>query len=115
VSVIVKPIPLSVLVHTVEYEQFQEGDGITTEDGYKLAVTFYNVRVQVLSTIKKNTNSEELLYDALLFFDVVNSSSSGPFVFTEKSKITFNSKAMTIEKVNPVEAFALHHYEIGLV
>ncbi|MBO1515602.1 minor capsid protein [Metabacillus sp. BG109] len=110
----VKPIPKHLLIHTVEYQQFVEGDGITTEDGYKPPVTLSDVRVQALSNIKKNTNSEELLYDAMLFFDVVNSSSSGPFEFTEKSKVTFNGKVMTIEKVNPVEAFKLHHYEIGL-
>ncbi|MFC0271125.1 putative minor capsid protein [Metabacillus herbersteinensis] len=110
----VKPIPLSVLPHTVTYEEWQEGDGINTESGFKAAVTLSNVRVQLLSNIRKNTNSESLLYDAMLFYDVVNSSSSGAFVFTEKSKVTFNGKAMFVEKVNPVEAFKLHHHEIGL-
>ncbi|WP_338788809.1 putative minor capsid protein [Metabacillus sp. FJAT-53654] len=111
---IVKPIPKHLLIHTVVYEQFQEGDGITTESGFLPPVTLSDVRVQALSNIKKNTNSEDLLYDAMLFYDVVNSSSSAPFEFTEKSKVNHNGKTMFIEKVNPVEAIKLHHYEIGL-
>jgi hypothetical protein len=111
---VIKPIPRHLLIHTVTYEEFQEGDGINTEDGYKPAVTLSDVRVQALSNIKKSTNSETLLYDAMLFYDVVNSSSDAPFEFTEKSKVTFNGKTMFVEKVNPVKAIKLHHYEIGL-
>lgn len=111
---IVKPIPKPLLPHTVTYEEWQEGDGINTADGFKEAITLSSVRIQSLSNIKRNTNSEELLYDAMLFFDVVNSSSSGQFIFTEKSRVTHNGKSMIVEKVNPVEAIRLHHYEIGL-
>ncbi|WP_026582127.1 putative minor capsid protein [Bacillus sp. J33] len=110
----VKPIPKHVLIHTVTYEEWQEGDGITTESGFLPPITLTNVRVQSLSNIRKNTNSEELLYEAMLFYDMVNSSSSGPFEFVEKSKVTFAGKTMHVKKVNPVEALALHHYEIGL-
>ncbi|PAD67027.1 hypothetical protein CHH83_20890 [Bacillus sp. 7586-K] len=112
---IVKPIPLHMLTDTVQYRPFQEGDGITTEDGFGDAITLSNVRVQYLSNISKNTNSEELKYEAMLFYDVVNSNSSDAFEFTEKSEIDFDGKTMVVEKVNPVHAFKLHHYEIGLV
>lgn len=111
---IVNPIPKHVLIHTVTYEEWQDGDGISTDGGFQAPVTLSNVRVQELSNIRKSTNSEQLLYDAMLFFDVINSSSSGPFEFKEKSKVTFNGKSMVIEKINPVEALTLHHYEIGL-
>jgi hypothetical protein len=111
---IIKPIPRRVLTHTVKYEEFQKGDGINTEDGFKPSVELLNVSVQYLSEYKKNTNAEEQLYDALLLFDVVNSKAAADFVFIEKSKITFNGKTMFVKKVNPVEAFKLHHWEIGL-
>ncbi|MBU8773188.1 putative minor capsid protein [Cytobacillus oceanisediminis] len=110
----VKPIPKHVLIHTVTYEEWQDGDGINTESGFKSPVTLSNVRVQALSNIRKNTNSEELLYEAILFYDVVNSSSSAAFNFAEKSRVTFDGKQLLVKKVNPVEALTLHHYEIGL-
>jgi hypothetical protein len=110
----VKPIPLSVLTHTAVYEEFRDGDGITTEAGFKPPVTLSNVRMQALSNIHKNANGEELLYEAVLFYDVMNSSSSDQFEFKEKSKVTYGGKVMYVEKVNPVEGIALHHYEIGL-
>lgn len=113
-SMVVKPIPMHLLVHTAQYEEFQEGDGITSSDGYKAPVTLKNVRVQYLSNVKRNTNSEELLYEAMLFYDAINSLSSGPFEFVEKSRVTIDGKIMIVEKVNPVVAIKLHHYEIGL-
>jgi hypothetical protein len=112
---VVKPIPKHVLTHTVTYEEWVEGDGINTESEFKAPVTLLDVRVQSLSNIKRNANSEQLLYEAMLFFDVVNSSSDGPFTFMEKSKVIFDGKTMFVEKVNPVEAFSLHHYEVGLI
>ncbi|MFS0776256.1 putative minor capsid protein [Neobacillus sp. 3P2-tot-E-2] len=112
---VVKPIPKHVLTHTVIYEEWLEGDGINTESGFNAPVTLSNVRVQFLSNIRKNANSEHLLYEATLFYDVVNSSSSDVFTFTEKSRITHDNKTMVVEKVNPVEAIQLHHYEIGLI
>jgi hypothetical protein len=111
---VVKPIPVHLLPDTVQYEEFQEGDGISSSDGYKAPVTLEHVRVQYLSNIKRNTNSEELLYEAMLFYDVINSDPSGPFEFIQKSKVTFDGKTMIVEKVNPVVAIKLHHYEIGL-
>jgi hypothetical protein len=111
---IIKPIPRRVLTHTAVYEEFQKGDGINTEDGFKPPVELTNVRVQYLSEYKKSNSAEEQLYDALLIFDVVNSKAAGDFEFIEKSKVTFNGKTMFVKKVNPVEAFKLHHWEIGL-
>jgi hypothetical protein len=112
---VVKPIPKHVLTHTVTYEEWQEGDGINADGGFKAPVTLSNVRVQYLSNIQRNSNSEQLLYEAMLFYDVINSSSSAPFTFIEKSKVTFDGKTMVVEKVNPVEAIQLHHYEIELI
>jgi hypothetical protein len=111
---IVKPIPVRLLTHKVLYEEYQEGDGINTEDGFKPSVELLNVRVQYLSEYKKSNSAEEQLFDALLIFDVVNSKAAGVFEFIEKSKVTFNGKTMFVKKVNPIEAFKLHHWEIGL-
>lgn len=111
---VIRPIPLQLLIHTITYEEWQEGDGINTESGFKESVTLSNVRVQFLSNITRSNTSEQLLYDAMLFYDAVNSKSSGPFNFTQKSRVTFDEKTMFVEKVNPVEAFTLHHYEVGI-
>jgi Minor capsid protein len=112
---VVKPIPKHVLIHTVTYEEWQEGDGIKTESGFNAPVTLSNVRLEAQSNIRRTSNSEQILYKALLFYDVVNSASSEVFTFTEKSRITHDGKSMVVEKVNPVHAISLHHYEIELI
>lgn len=111
---IIKPISKEVLIHEVTYEEFVPGDGFETEDGFKEPITLTNVLVQYLSNIARNNIAEALNYNALLFFDVVNSKSSGVFEFKEKSRVTFDGKQMIVEKINPIYAFKLHHYEVGL-
>jgi hypothetical protein len=112
---VIKPIPKNILIHSVEYEEFVQGDGFETEDGFKPAVTLTNCRVEAASNIKRTNTGEELQYKALLFFDVVNSSASGQFELKEKSRVTFDGKTMYVNKVNPIYGFSLHHYEIELV
>ena len=111
----IRPIPLQLLIHSLTYEEFVPGDGFETEEGFKPAVTLSNVRVESVSNIKRSNNGEELQYKALLFFDVVNSKSSGPFEFKEKSRVIFDGKTMYVNKVNPVYGFSLHHYEVELI
>lgn len=118
IYMVVRPIPKAVLIHQCTYEEFVQGDGFETEDGFKPPVTLSNVLIQPSNTsnpnITRNANGEILVFNSVLFFDVVNSSSNGPFEFKEKSKVTFNGKDMIVEKVNPIYAFTLHHWEVYL-
>lgn len=109
----VKPIPKKLLIHEVKYEEFYEDDRYG--EGYKLPITLKNVRVQVGSAFSRSNTNENISYQAMLIYDVKNSSTSVPFEFKEKSKVTFNGKTMLVQKVNPVYAFTLHHYELELI
>ncbi|MCM3404254.1 MULTISPECIES: putative minor capsid protein [Bacillaceae] len=109
----VKPIPKKVLIHFVTYEEYL-GKGRMDEE-YKQPITLSNVLVQPVSNIKRSNIAEQKAFQSLLFFDVVNSSSEALFEFKEKSKVTFQGQRMTVNKVNPVHAFSLHHYEVELV
>ncbi|MBB6446462.1 putative minor capsid protein [Bacillus benzoevorans] len=116
----IKPIPRTLLIHTVNYEEFVQGDGFETEGSFKTPVTLSNVRIQTASNkskpnISRDYYAEQLIWTALLFYDVVNSSSSAPFEFKEKAKVTFEGKTMTIEKVKPIYGLSLHHYELEMI
>ncbi|MBM7585846.1 hypothetical protein JOC86_002388 [Bacillus pakistanensis] len=107
----IRPIPVSLLIHEVTYEEPIPDDG-WSEESYKPAITLKNVRVESSSNIKRTNTGEQILYKSLLIVDVVNSSPIPEF--KEKSKVTFNGDVMYVNKVNPIHAFTLHHYEIEL-
>lgn len=107
----VKPIPLKLLIHSVDYEEY-DGTG-RHGDKFKPAVTLKNVLVQPVSSINNRGTSEEKAYNSLLFFDVVHSRPA--LTFKEKSRVTFDGQTMIVGKVNPIYAFSLHHYEVELI
>lgn len=112
---VVRQMPISLLIHSITYEEFVQGNGFDTEDGYKAEVTLSNIRIESISNIKRNSQGEELQYKALLFFDVVNSKASGSFEFKEKSRVIWDGKTIFVSKVNPIYAFSLHHWELELL
>lgn len=109
-----RPIPYKLLIHEATYEEYIPGDSWTTE-GYKDPVTLQNVRIDKGSRFTRNNNGEQILYNALLFYDVVNSSASGTFEFKEQSKLTFDGDTMIVNKINPMYGYKLHHWEIELI
>lgn len=116
---LVSQMPKQVLIHTATYEEFVQGDGFETEDGFKASVMLSNVLLQPSGTstqpnIVRSNTGESMLYNYTLFYDVVNSSANGEFEFKEKSKITFDGKELIVEKVNPIYAFTFHHWEVYL-
>lgn len=109
-----RPIPKKLLIHEAVYEEYVPGDSWTPA-GYKPAVTLQNVRIDVGSRLTRSGNGEQILYNALLFYDAENSSASGAFEFKEQSKLTFDGDTMTVNKVNPLCGYRLHHYEVELI
>lgn len=107
----VRPIPLKMLIHSVEYEEY-DGQG-RNGDRFKPPVELKNVLVQPISGVSQQGVSEEKTFNSLLFFDVVHSLPS--VNFKPKSRVTFNSETMIVGRVNPIYAFTLHHYEVELI
>lgn len=108
----VNPIPHEVLIHEVTYEEYLGEDRFG--EAYGPPVTLGKVLVQPVSSIKRSSTSEEEAFSSLLFFDCVNSFPS-EVKFKKLSKITFNGEEMTVNKINPIYAFRLHHYELELI
>lgn len=110
----VRSIPRKLLIHTATYEEYIPGDSWTPA-GFKPAVMLQNVRIDKGSRLTRNNTGEQILYNALLFYDAENSSADGEFEFKEQSKLTFNGDTMTVNKVNEIYAYRFHHYEVELI
>lgn len=108
----IKPMPRAVLIHSVEYYEYTKKDRYG--NGFKKPIMLKNVLVQPVSNIKSNNVGEEVSYKSLMFFDCINSIPKN-LKFKKLSKIVFNGDEMIINKVNPIYAFNLHHYELELV
>lgn len=108
----IKPMPKALLIHTAQYEEY-EGKG-RYGDEFKGPIALTNILIQPVSNIKRNNIGDSVGYNSLMFFDCINSRPKH-INFTEKSKITFNGQEMIINKINPIYAFNLHHYELELI
>lgn len=109
----IRPIPLSLLIHSVTYEEYVGNDG--WGETYLPPVTLENVLVQPTSNINRSNIAEEKQYKAILFFDMTHSSPK--VTFKEKSRVAFNGETMTVQKVNTLYALSTtpHHIEVELV
>lgn len=105
-------MPLEILIHEVVYEEYMEKDRYG--NSFKEPETLTKVLVQPVSNIKRSNTTDSISYKSLMFFDCVNSRPSD-VELVKKSKITFNGETMIVDKVNPIYAFSLHHYELELI
>ena len=109
----IRPIPVHLLPDSVTYEEYEGSE--RWGDNWKSPITLSNVRVQEVSSLTLSNIREQRQFTSLLFFDAVTSKADAPFVFVEKSKVTYNGQSYVVNKVNEVKAFTLHHYELELV
>lgn len=109
---VVKPIPLHVLIHTVEYHEYDPESSF--QDSYKAHITINNVRVEPSSKVVTNSNGESVTSKATLFVDATFSNPIPKFV--EKSKIVFNGREFYIQVVDELYALSNtpHHWELIL-
>lgn len=108
----VRPIPRSLLIHSIEYKEVTEGDG--WDDSYKDPLTIYNVRVNPVKSLSRNSESISSNAKHIVLVDRLFSSAFPDFV--EKSLITWNGNDYELVKVNPFydTRKAPHHYELEL-
>jgi hypothetical protein len=111
--IFVKPIPIEVLIHEAVYEEISSNTRYG--EAFLPPVTLKNIRINHEKSLQRSSNSEGKNIKATMFFDLVNSRASGEFEFKEKSKLTFDGLVMQVQKVNPVYASKLHHYEVELI
>lgn len=112
----IRPIPLPLLIHSVEYRERIDDD----RWGEKFAdpVTIERVRVQPIASYRRKTGEREREKpneSFVLFFDMKH---SRPLVnFKEKSKVIFQGKEYSVIRVSEFHAFDTtpHHIEVMLL
>ncbi len=109
-----KPIPKSLLIHTVIHMKPAKTDrwGKTElASGKKLEY----VRMEPSSRIIRDKNHAEVQLAATLIYDCRNSRPSG-VVFAVDDIIVFNGQKHQVKTVEPLyDGRRLHHYEMGLI
>ncbi len=112
----IRPIPLSFLIHTVEYREYL-GNGRYGET-FADPITIERVRLQPIASYRRKTGEREREKpneSFVLFFDMTY---SRPLVnFKEKSKIVFQAKEYSVIRISEFCAFDTtpHHIEVMLL
>lgn len=108
-----RPIPLKLLPNSVIYREYQgnTGEGVSFADD----VTLSNVKIEERKTYVRTTDSVEVVGNAFLFYDLVNSSglSDAPI---PQSKIEFDDKEYIVIDTDVLRGNSNtpHHYEVML-
>lgn len=109
----IKPIPKKLLPNSCTYAEYikDTGEGSLL----KTSVTLSNVKIDEQKQFSYTSNGKEVVGNAILFYDLVNSAGLTAEPINE-SKIVFNGKTYTIKDVDILRAYenAPHHYEILL-
>lgn len=109
----IKPIPKRLLPHKCTYKEYLGNNGEGDEWGEDVSLNF--VKIEEKMQLKVTSNGREVVGNARMFYDLINSSglSSKPI---QNSKIIYNSHEYRIvdtdvlcaDQSNP------HHYEVML-
>lgn len=108
-----KPIPKRLLPSRVSYKEYipNTGEGAT----YKDIVYLENVKVEERKILTVSRDGKELIGNAILFYDLINSKGliSMP---TNHSEVIYQGKTYHIEDIDILRADSdiAHHYEILL-
>lgn len=107
----IKPIPKNLLIHQATYNKYlgDTGEGIS----FGANVSLTNIRIEKKKQSYRAMDGNEIIGNALMFYDLVNSSgfSEEPIV---SSTITFNGHTYHIIDVETLYSDTAHHYEIML-
>ena len=112
-----KPLPLSWLIHTIQYAAYTDTRDEYGNDVILPQVEIANVRYDDGTNYSSNLQEDSLKYAGIVFVDAKNSTNL-PTMFREKSKVYFEGKEMTINKIvncyHP-QSNVIHHYELEVV
>ena len=115
----IRPIPKHLLPHTVEYLEKIPDDGFS-DNMYKDPVSLRNVFVAPKKgelggmMASRDTLSDTVIYNYVLFYDLNNSSSDKEFEFKKDSKVIMDNIEFIVKDVKPVFGTKLHHYKVML-
>lgn len=110
-----KPIPKSLLPHSVMLHKKVNAGGRFEEDFLDSGTKLTYVRMEPSSRIVRDKNGAEIQLAATLFYDCKNSIPNG-ISFKVDDVIVFNGQKHRVQVVEPLyDRNKLHHYELGLV
>lgn len=110
-----KPIPKSLLPHSVMLHKKVNAGGRFEEDSLDSGTKLTYVRMEPSNRIIRDKNNAEIQLAATLFYDCKNSSPNN-ISFNTDDVIVFNGQNHRIQIVEPLyDRRKLHHYELGLV
>lgn len=110
-----KPIPKSMLPHTVMLYKKVNSGGFYEEDSLKDGIDLSFVRIEPSSKIVRDKNNAELQIVATLFYDCKNSQPRN-IAFSVDDVIRFHGQKHRVKVVEPLyDSRKLHHYELGLI
>lgn len=103
-------IPKSRLPHTVVQNAYTDG---SRGGSYGANTTINNVKVDEAKVLRTNKEGKEIVGNATMFYDYVNSTSA---TFNLEDKITFKDRTYRIVDIEILYANSNdpHHYEITL-
>lgn len=107
------PIPKRKLPNSVSYRQYKADTG--EGSSYETAVTLSNVKVDEQKRFSYTSNGREIVGNAIMFYDLVNSSGLTTLPVNE-SEVIFNGRTYIIKDTDILRADSdtPHHYEILL-
>ena len=108
-----KPIPKRMLPNSVSYKAYlgDAGEGVS----FSSPVTLKNVKVEERQQFRYISNGRELVGNALMFYDLVNSSGLNDKPIPE-SEVIFNGRTYVVVDTDVLRANSdvPHHYEVLL-
>jgi hypothetical protein len=108
----IKPLPKSLLIHEISYEEKAGNDG--WDNSYLAPVTIEFVRVEPNKKVKRSGGTISEDANLIVFIDRTHSK---PYPdFKGESRITFKGNTYELSEVFPVydTSEIPHHYELGL-
>jgi hypothetical protein len=108
-----RPIPLRLLKDTIQYYELNKSDRY--EGSYKQPIEIKNVLINLTKTVKKSTPADQTkAQKGSMFMDAINTK---PFIELQYgSKIVDqDGNEFYLLESKAVQAFKLHHYEVGLM
>lgn len=109
----IKPIPKRLLPHNAVYKEYLRNTGEGDEWDVDIPLTF--IKVEEKTQIKVTSNGREVVGNAKMFYDLVNSNGlvNKPVV---NSKIIYNNKEYQIADLDILCSTdsSPHHYEVLL-
>ena len=110
----VRPIPKQLLIHSVQYREYEQNE--RWGERWLDVVPVINVLVKPSTSLTVTATREQVNSQSILFLDAKYSK---PFVeMKEKSEVIFNGRTMKVNKVSPFYTFdgdLPHHYEVELI